>query len=112
MTGGYAGGIGLIDLVTGRIKEERDDEKLVRDSGGYFGSRLKSAGWDAIVVFGIASTPKYILVAENRTELRDASHILGKDTVETKDILKKELGISKAELASPGFRKPISHEWD
>ena len=72
------------------------------NSGGYFGSELKSAGWDAIFFSGIASTPKYLLVTEDRLELRDASHLWGKDTVETEDIIQNELGKPKLRVASIG----------
>ena len=72
------------------------------NSGGYFGSELKSAGWDAIFFSGIASTPKYLLVTEDRLELRDASHLWGKDTIETEDIIQNELGKPKLRVASIG----------
>jgi aldehyde:ferredoxin oxidoreductase len=69
------------------------------NSGGYFGSELKSAGWDAIFFSGIASTPKYLLVTEDRLDLRDASHLWGKDTIETEDIIQNELGKPKLRVA-------------
>jgi len=72
------------------------------NSGGYFGSELKSAGWDAIFVSGIAASPQYLLVSEQGLELRDASSLWGKDTVETEDILRQELGISKLRVACIG----------
>ena len=72
------------------------------NSGGYFGSELKSAGWDAIFFSGIASTPKYLLVTEDRLELRDASHLWGKDTIETEDTIQNELGKPKLRVASIG----------
>ena len=37
------------------------------NSGGYFGSALKSAGWDALFVKGQASEPRYLLVTEDLT---------------------------------------------
>jgi aldehyde:ferredoxin oxidoreductase len=72
------------------------------NSGGYFGSELKSAGWDAIFVSGIASLPKYLLVTDEGLELRDASRLWGKDTVETEEILLKELSVPKVRVASIG----------
>ena len=72
------------------------------NSGGYFGSRLKSAGWDAIFVSGVASSPKYAVVTKERIELKDASHIWGKDTSETEEILRTELGARKVEIACIG----------
>lgn len=72
------------------------------NSGGYFGSELKAAGWDAIFVFGIAPSPKYLLVTNDGIELKDASHLWGKDTVETEDMLAEELGDSKIRVAGIG----------
>jgi len=72
------------------------------NSGGHFGSELKAAGWDALFVRGIASTPKYLLVSNDGIKLRDASHIWGKDTSDTEDILHKEISIRGLRVASIG----------
>jgi aldehyde:ferredoxin oxidoreductase len=72
------------------------------NSGGYFGSELKSAGWDAIFFSGIAPNPKYLLMTDDRLELRDASHLWGKDTAETEEAIQKELGKPKLRVASIG----------
>lgn len=72
------------------------------NSGGYFGSELKAAGWDAIFVSGIAPSPKYLLVTNGGIELKDASHLWGKDTIETEDMLSKEFGDSKIRVACIG----------
>lgn len=72
------------------------------NSGGFFGSEMKSAGWDAIFVTGIASSPKYLVITDDRLELKDASHLWGKDTIETEEILHKELGVPTIRVASIG----------
>jgi aldehyde:ferredoxin oxidoreductase len=72
------------------------------NSGGFFGSGLKSAGWDSIFISGIAASPKYLLVTDNRIELKDASHLWGRDTVDTEDVLREELGDSRIRVASIG----------
>jgi len=72
------------------------------NSGGYFGSELKAAGWDAIFISGVASSPKYLLVTNDRLELRDAGHLWGKDTIDTEETLAKDLGLSKPRVASIG----------
>ncbi len=72
------------------------------NSGGYFGSELKAAGWDAIFVCGVAPSPRYIMIADHRIEVRDAAHLWGKDTIETESILQKELGESKLRVATIG----------
>lgn len=72
------------------------------NSGGFFGSELKAAGWDAIFVSGIADPPKYLLVTNEGLELKDASHLWGKDTTETEDLLREELRGRKMRVASIG----------
>ena len=72
------------------------------NSGGYFGSALKSAGWDAIFFTGIAPSPRYLLINGEKLELRDASHLWGRDTVDTEEMVCQELGISQIRVASIG----------
>ncbi|NQT73129.1 MAG: aldehyde ferredoxin oxidoreductase family protein [Chloroflexi bacterium] len=62
------------------------------NSGGYFGPHLKFAGYDAVFVTGAASKPTYLLIDDGKAELKDAGHLWGKDTNETEDILRAELG--------------------
>ncbi|MBI2466633.1 MAG: hypothetical protein HYV62_02235 [Candidatus Rokubacteria bacterium] len=63
-------------------------------ANGFFGANLKYSGYDAIVVQGRAPRWVYLLIHDDRVELRDASHLLGKDTWETQDALAAELGLS------------------
>jgi aldehyde:ferredoxin oxidoreductase len=62
------------------------------NSGGYFGPHLKFAGYDAIFLAGISAQPVYVFIDNGKAELRPAAHIWGKDTFETEDTLKSELG--------------------
>ncbi|MFC1900128.1 aldehyde ferredoxin oxidoreductase family protein [Chloroflexota bacterium] len=62
------------------------------NSGGYFGPNLKFAGYDAVFFTGISSKLVYLYIDNGKAELRDASGLAGKDTFETEDILKAELG--------------------
>ncbi|UCF84288.1 MAG: aldehyde ferredoxin oxidoreductase family protein [Desulfobacteraceae bacterium] len=72
------------------------------NSGGYFGRELKYAGWDAIFVSGIATSPKYLLVTNDGLELKDGSHLWGRDTINTEEMLRRELGVQKMRVASIG----------
>ncbi len=72
------------------------------NSGGYFGSELKCAGWDALFVTGIAPTPSYLSVVDGKIELKDASHIWGRDTTETEEIIRKELNHARLRVACIG----------
>ena len=62
------------------------------NSGGFFGPYLKFAGYDGVFFNGIADKPVYLFIDNGKAELRDAGHIWGKDTYETEDTLKAELG--------------------
>ncbi|MBN1382959.1 MAG: aldehyde ferredoxin oxidoreductase family protein [Deltaproteobacteria bacterium] len=62
------------------------------NSGGFFGPELKKAGYDAVFVTGASQTPVYIWIDNGKAEIRDASKLWGKDTVETLEILKEETG--------------------
>jgi aldehyde:ferredoxin oxidoreductase len=62
------------------------------EAKGYFGPKMKSAGYDAIVITGKSPQPCYIYVNETSVELRDASCLWGKGTYETHDILFKDFG--------------------
>ncbi len=62
------------------------------NSGGYFGPNLKFAGYDAVFFTGISAKPVYLFIDNGQPELRDAAHLWGKDTFQTEDILRSELG--------------------
>jgi aldehyde:ferredoxin oxidoreductase len=59
------------------------------NSGGYWGSELKFAGWDMIVFEGASAKPVYLYVENDKVELRDASHLWGHSVWETEETLKK-----------------------
>ena len=59
--------------------------------GGYFGSRLKLAGYDGIVITGAAQQPVYLYINDQQIELRDASAYWGKDVYAVTDALTKDL---------------------
>lgn len=62
------------------------------NSGGHFGPHLKFAGYDAVFFTGISEKPVYLFIDNGKAELRDANHLWGKDTFETEDLLRSELG--------------------
>jgi len=62
------------------------------NSGGYFGAYLRFSGYDGIFFTGVSEKPVYLFIDNGRAELRDASHLWGKDTYETDDALKSAHG--------------------
>jgi len=72
------------------------------NSGGFFGPELKFAGWDALFISGIAPRPSYLLVTNAGIEIKDASHLWGKDAIETEEALASEIGDPKVRVACIG----------
>jgi len=72
------------------------------NAGGTFGPELKTAGYDGIFFSGVSPQPVYLLVKDGKALLKEASHVWGKDTYETEDILHRELGDDKVKIASIG----------
>ena len=58
--------------------------------GGHFGAQLKFAGYDGVIVTGRAKAPVCLWIDDDRIEIRDASHLWGKDVYETEDLIKSE----------------------
>ena len=56
--------------------------------GGEFGVELRCAGYDGIIVTGKAKRPCYLFVKDSDVEIKDASHIWGKDAKQLVRMLK------------------------
>lgn len=67
--------------------------------GGRWGAELKFAGYDGIVVQGKSEKPVYLFIHDDTAELKDASYLWGKGSIETREILKGELGSSAKVVA-------------
>ena len=61
-------------------------------TGGNWGAELKYAGFDGIIVKGIAEDPTYLYVKDGEAEIRSAAHLWGLSIFETEVRLKEELG--------------------
>ena len=72
------------------------------EAGGSFGPELKRAGFDAIIVEGKADKPVYLWVEDDKATIKDAGHLWGKETKETEEMLRDELGDEKVELSMIG----------
>jgi aldehyde:ferredoxin oxidoreductase len=59
--------------------------------GGYFGARLKFAGYDGIVITGASDHPVYLYINAGQVELRDASSYWGKDVYAVTDAMSRDL---------------------
>jgi len=72
------------------------------EAGGWWGPELKKAGFDAIIIKGSSKTPVYLWIKDGKAEIKDASHLWGKDTGTTQKIIKKELADDKIRIAQIG----------
>ncbi len=59
-------------------------------SGGFFPAEMKFAGYDVIIIEGASPKPVYLWISDHNVEIRDASHLWGKNVYETTDILENE----------------------
>jgi aldehyde:ferredoxin oxidoreductase len=71
--------------------------------GGFFAPELKYAGYDKVIVRGRSPTLVYLWIHNDKVEIRDASHLAGKGTVETAELIRKELKQPKAQVAAIGL---------
>jgi len=69
--------------------------------GGTWGRELKRAGYDGIVVSGKSEKPVYLWIHDDEVQLREATHLWGKDTYQVDELLRKETDNS-AVVASIG----------
>ncbi len=69
--------------------------------GGDFGGVLKLAGWDGIMFFGKAPKPVYLVIENDKVELRDASDLWGTGAIENETALKARHG-KRASVANIG----------
>ncbi|MBI2876594.1 MAG: MoaD/ThiS family protein, partial [Candidatus Tectomicrobia bacterium] len=78
-------------------------------ANGFFGARLKQAGYDAVVVQGGSPEWVYLSLNDGQAELREATWLVGKDAWETEMALRErhgqkgmDLGLSVACIGPAG----------
>ncbi len=69
---------------------------------GSFGTVMKHAGYDAIIMHGKAEKPVYLWIDDASVQLMDAKHLWGKSTQETEEIIRNELNDFYIRVASIG----------
>jgi len=61
-------------------------------ANGFFGAYLRLSGVDGVIIQGKARNWTRIHIHDGKAELLDADHLVGKDTWETEDAVKREIG--------------------
>ncbi len=69
--------------------------------GGDFGGMMKLAGWDGLMFFGKAEKPVYLVIEDDKFELRDATDQWGQLAIDNEMMLKQRHG-KKASVANIG----------
>jgi aldehyde:ferredoxin oxidoreductase len=70
--------------------------------GGFFAPELRFAGFDHLVIKGKADRPVYVWVNDGDIQIREASHLWGKDTSETPAAIRRDLGDEDAKVICIG----------
>ena len=90
--GGYPAIGGTRWVVCGKSPALSPEYFTYSNFGGHWGAELKFAGYDALVVHGQAARPVYIFLHDGQMEIKDASVLWGKGTMDAREMLKAELG--------------------
>jgi aldehyde:ferredoxin oxidoreductase len=98
--------VGTMTPLTGRYvlvtKSPLTGTFLDSYAGGFFGSELKYAGFDGVIIKGKAKKLSYLWINDGKAEIRDAKNLTGKDTFKTEEIIRKETGHKFTRVASIG----------
>ena len=71
-------------------------------AGGSVAEPLSRTGYDAIVIKGASEEPVYLEISNGKVIFHDASRLWGKDTYETEDAIRQEVGVRDAGIAVIG----------
>ena len=93
-------GSGTFSVVT---KGALTNGAAATQANGFFGAYLRFSGFDGIVIHGAAKKLVYLYIHDGVAELRDAAHLAGKDTTETENIIKAELGHQEGNMSVVGI---------
>ena len=90
------GGSGTVSVVT---KGPLSNGAVASQANGFLGAYMRFSGYDGIIFQGKAKDWVYLAIANGKAELRSAASLVGKDTWETGDLIKKEFGVSEHGMA-------------
>ncbi|MBU2497323.1 MAG: hypothetical protein KKE57_00310 [Proteobacteria bacterium] len=68
-------------------------------ANGYFGAYLKTSGLDAVIIQGATDHWKYLYLHDGTMELRDATPLIGMETVRTETWIRNELHRKPVDLS-------------
>ena len=71
--------------------------------GGFWAPELKYAGYDKLIIRGQSPDLVYLWIHDDKVEIRDASHLEGKGSLEAAEIIREEHDDPKIQIASIGL---------
>jgi aldehyde:ferredoxin oxidoreductase len=74
----------------------------ISESGGFIANEVKKSGWDGILIEGKSEKPVYILIKDQKVEIKDAVHLWGKGIGDTNKIIKEENNDKTIKMAQIG----------
>jgi aldehyde:ferredoxin oxidoreductase len=74
------------------VKSPLTGAQSVSYFGGHFAPELKYAGYDGMLITGMAASPVVIVVDDGKAYLKDATALWGNDTYQTQQALQADLG--------------------
>ncbi|MFZ5754582.1 MAG: aldehyde ferredoxin oxidoreductase N-terminal domain-containing protein, partial [Bacillota bacterium] len=72
------------------------------NSGSFWGSELKYAGYDGIIIRGRAATPVYLYITTDKVEILPALHLWGKDAWDTLGLIRQKFLDEEIQVAAIG----------
>lgn len=80
-------------------------------SSSHWSLSLKRAGYDALVITGIASSPIYLFIDDDIVHFRKADHLSGRGSPQTEETIRSEIGDNRVRVASigPGGEKLVRY---
>jgi len=71
--------------------------------GGFWSAELKYAGYDKVIFRNKSPDWGYLWINNDKVEIRDARHLKGRGALETQDLIRKEVGDPRAQVAAIGL---------
>jgi aldehyde:ferredoxin oxidoreductase len=81
------------------------------EAGGWWGAELRRAGYDGIIIEGIAQKPVYLWIHDDKVEIRDAAEIWGSEIRQAMEWFQEDIGEKKyrTALIGPAGEKMVSY---
>jgi aldehyde:ferredoxin oxidoreductase len=89
-------GAGTFNVIT---KAPMSNLAGASQANGFLGAYLKFSGFDGIIFQGVSTKLVYLWINGGRAEIREASHLAGKDVWEVEDQLRAELGVKERDVS-------------